>query len=330
VFAETVSEITGATGSRAGTKRVATTRLAIEPDEPTGHSDQRLRRADIDSFERGLRTRRAVGLGGAAAVALAIAGVAAWFLMRQPPVLSQEREPNDELAHANPIAPGHAVTGYLGRRRSRAEGDRDVFQVRWPKGGDGRRVVTARVTGLPNVGLNLTLLSDTGGVLATSDDGALGEAVVLHRRAVEGALLVEVGQAAGVTVTALPIENVSDAYTLTVTDEGEDPGAEHEPNNGEADATVLASGRELRGYLDTRKDVDVLRLEGDAGTYAVVVRGDGLPLVWRGPDDKARSPGAADLVLRRGDVIRLERRDREAPGPLVGQDAPWSVTVTKR
>jgi serine/threonine-protein kinase len=335
VFAETVGEITGATGSRSATRRQATTRLALVPDEATDQSDLRLRRSDLATFERGLRTRRGVALFGVVAVTLGLAGAAAWFLTREPPLVTEEREPNDELDHANRIAPGVAVTGYLGRRRSKTEGDRDVYQVRWPDGRGRRHVVTVTATGIPNLSLRLRLLSDTGTTLAIADDGGLGEGEALHRRAVDGALYVEVGQAGD--GAALPIENVSDPYTLTVTaapdDAGEasGPAWETEPNNTAADATGLVAGRELRGFLDARADVDLLRFDGVDGTYGVVVRADGLPLVWRTADDKPRSPGAADVVLHHGDLLRLERRERDAArGPLVGREATWSVMVNRR
>ena len=54
---------------------------------------------------------------------------------------------------------------------------------------------------------------------------------------------------------------------------------------------------------------------------------DGLPLVWRAPDGRPRTPGQTKLELRKGDLIRLERGDRDGSGPLVGRDVTWSVVV---
>src|SRR6185295_17033959 len=124
-----------------------------------------------------------------------------------------------------------------------------------------------------------------------------------------------------------PIENVSDLYTLTITEET--LAGETEPNNLDADANPLRLTEELRGYLDTRLDVDLLRWTGETGTYNIVVRAEGLPLLWRLPDERPRTPGAATIELHQGDRIRLERTDRGGTGPLVGRDAPWSVVVTK-
>jgi hypothetical protein len=97
----------------------------------------------------------------------------------------------------------------------------------------------------------------------------------------------------------------------------------------EADASELVPGRELRGYHDLRADVDLLRWAGDSGTFDVVVRADGLPLQWRVNDGARRTPGAAKLELRKGDVLRLERSDRDRPGPLVGREAPWSIVIAR-
>jgi len=96
----------------------------------------------------------------------------------------------------------------------------------------------------------------------------------------------------------------------------------------DADANPLEPTRELRGYLDTRADIDMLRWMGPDGNYSVVVRADGLPLAWRIGDGKPRTPGAAQIVLHRGELIRLERTDRTATGALVGRDVMWSIVVT--
>ena len=192
--------------------------------------------------------------------------------------------------------------------------------------------MTVAVTGLPNIDVNLTVNDGDGLHGATVDEAGVGAGEVLHRREVDGPIVITVGEVLPKD-QRLPIENVSDPYTLTVVEEAL-PG-EAEPNNMEADATPLAPGAELRGYLDTRADIDLLRWTGAPGTYHIVVRGDGLPMVWRLPDGKLRTPGAAAIELATGDVIRLERSDRSidpsrsASGPLAGRDVPWSVIVTK-
>jgi hypothetical protein len=188
--------------------------------------------------------------------------------------------------------------------------------------------VSVAVTGLPNVDITLGVTDGDGLHGATIDENATGAGEALHRRLVDGPLVITVTQAKPEAVgkDSLPVENVSDPYTLTVTEEA--LAGETEPNNGEADANPLVLTEELRGYLDTRDDVDLLRWTAESGTYHIVVRSDGGSLVWRLPDGQARTPGAATVELHRGDVIRLERTDRAGKGAATG-DHRWSVVVTR-
>jgi eukaryotic-like serine/threonine-protein kinase len=310
VYAETVGDASGPR-TKVG--------VAIALDD-SASSDLRLRRSDLDAFERGLRRRQAIVWTGTGLLAAGGAAAIALYVMRPPPTVTAEREPNDEPAQADRIALGVPVTGYLGKRRSPTEGDRDVYTLKLP--GSGRRVVSVSVSGIPNLDLNLAI--DNG---ARVDEGGVGEGEAVHRRAVEGRVTITIGQTMG-KGPQLPVENVSDPYTLVVTEEAAE-GGEIEPNNMEADATELAPGLVVRGYLDTRADVDLLRWTGGDGTFDVVVRADGVPLSWRVGDGARRTPGAAKVELRRGDLIRIERREPQPPGPLVGRDAPWSIVVPR-
>src|SRR5207344_2331096 len=110
---------------------------------------------------------------------------------------------------------------------------------------------TVAVTGLPNIDVTLSVNDGDGLHGATVDEAGVGAGEVLHRRAVDGPIAITVGEALGKD-QKLPIENVSDPYTLTVTEET--LAGEAEPNNMDADANPLALTEELRGYLDTRLD----------------------------------------------------------------------------
>ena len=135
---------------------------------------------------------------------------------------------------------------------------------------------------------------------------------MLHRRSIDGSLVVSIDQTL-LPGSKLPVENVSDLYTVNVVEE--DPNAgEIEPNGTDADANPLELTKEMRGFLDTRGDVDVLRWMGETGTFNVVVRADGIPLAWRIGDGKARTPGAASIQLQHSDLIRIERTKRRQPG----------------
>lgn len=315
VYADTVGNATGG-GARSRNRAFA---IPAEVEE----SDVRLRRSDIDAFERGIKRQRYVTLGLMIALVLGAAGGAAYFLTRTPAALEEEREPNDDIAHANKI--GLTVTGHLGKRHSPEAGDRDTFIIPWPAG--AKRIVTVRVSGLPNLDINLALTDGDGLHGAVADEGQIGEGEMLHRRSIDGSLVISIDQTL-LPGSKLPVENVSDLYTVNVVEE--DPSAgEIEPNGTDADANPLELTKELRGYLDTRGDVDVLRWMGETGTFNIVVRADGIPMSWRIGDGKPRTPGAASVQLQHGDLIRIERTDKGQKGPLPGRDQPWSVAVTK-
>ena len=234
----------------------------------------------LDAFERGLKRRRVSSRSAARrCVVLGAPARRAWFVTREPPPLTEEREPNDDVAHANKIAAGTPVTGYLGKRRRRpTTAIATCSSCRGPPA--SRRVVTVsrhrhaeprhQPVGRP------TAMACTA---RRADEGGIGEGEVLHRRAIDGPL-VDHDRPDARQGSALPIENVSDPYTLHGDRRDADAG-ETEPNGTDADANPLEPTGELRGYLDTRGDVDMLRWTGGDGTYNIVVRADGLPLAWR-------------------------------------------------
>ncbi|CAN5827208.1 hypothetical protein BH11MYX3_BH11MYX3_25720 [soil metagenome] len=318
-YAETVTETTGARSSQS--RGLRGSRLAADENE---ESDLRLRRSDIDQYERGLQRRRYIFVATTSLLFLGVAGAVAWFVTRTAPPATSEHEPNNEPAQVTVIAPNRPVPGYLAKRLSPTEGDRDLYMVKWPAG--SRRTISVVVTAPPNIDINIALTDSTGTHSMATDEGGVGESEELHRRIVEGPVMVTVAQTMA-RDQKFPIENVSDSYTITI---AEDPAAgEVEPNSIDADANPLVLTQELRGYLDTRQDVDLLRWTGEDGMYNVIIRADGLPLVWRVSDGKPRSPGAASVELHKGDMVRLERGDRTANGPLPGRDVLWSIVVTK-
>ncbi len=317
VYAETVTE---ATPHRSGRHSTRSARFALDDED----EDLHLRRSDIDQFERGLKRRRffvaaltTVSLIGAAAGAF-------WLVTRTPPPSTTEQEPNDEPENATRIAAGSDVTGFLGKRRTTSDGDRDIYVIKYPSG--SRRTISVSVTAPPNIDVNLGVHDGAGTHSALADEGGMGDGETLHRRSVDGPVTIVIAQTIAKD-QKFPTENVSDPYTLHVTEEAA-PG-ELEPNNTDADATPLALTQELRGYLDTRQDTDVLRWDGSDGQYTVIVRADGLPMAWRLSDGKARTPGGASVTLHRGEMLRFERTDRGGKGALVGRDARWSIVVTK-
>jgi eukaryotic-like serine/threonine-protein kinase len=298
-------------------------RPRTEPDEPL--SELRLRRADIDAYERSLRRQRFVTAAAAVIAVVGGAGLAAWwFLIRQPPPAQHEREPNDQVADATRIAADDEVTGLLGKRIGPGDPDRDFYWVALPA---GTALVTVQVTAPPNIDVTLTLRDAAGRVLAIADEAALGGTEAIRRRRADGNVTIEVGQRMALG-QRLPTENVSDPYTLRVVPYAADAAWENEPNSNPSDASPVVAGVATRGWLDAREDVDLLRWDGATGTVAIEVTGD-ADLRWRGPDGVERGPGQLATALRTGDLLRLARGDRERAHdePLPGADAPWTVTI---
>jgi hypothetical protein len=317
-YAELVGDrLIGASRSSSSARRRAHT----EDDEPL--SELRLRRSDLDDYERSLRRQRlGVTLGGLVLAAALVAVVVWWTVLRKEPAYRHEQEPNDTVNDATLIAHGTKVTGYLGKRRSKSEPDNDVYLVELP---GPAPLVTVRVSGLPNIDVALTLRDRGGRVVAMSDEEAAGGGEVLHRRRGAELLTVEISQ---IVTGAWPVENVSDPYTLEVVVEPPDPVWEVEPNAETSDATPVAPGATVRGFLDARADVDTLRWDGSDGSVLVDVEAPGgVAVTWTGPDGAARA-GRATVKLRHGDVVRLRRADREGgKGALEGSEAAWALTM---
>ncbi len=321
---EVYREVVGdATSSGRASRGLGGGQLVVDHDE--GGSDTRLRRSDLDAFERSLRRRKSLVWAAVGLTLATLVGGLIWFFTREGQVLRVEREPNSEMVKANLIAFDTAVTGLLGKRRSKMEGDRDVFEV---KGSGGRQLISVEISGIPNVDLEVLVVGRDGRTWATLDEGGVGEGEYLFRRAVVGPVFLVVDSQLG-EGQAVPTENVSDAYVLVVRGEAADAGWESEPNATPSEGSALVPGQELRGRMESRKDVDVLRWTGEAGLVNVEVKGEGLPLSWVGPDGMARPAGKAQVQLRKGEALRLMRNDAAQPkGNLPGRLGTWSVTAT--
>jgi hypothetical protein len=306
--------------------RGATAELEYDID-----SDRRLRRADLDAYERSLHRRRwtavvSLPLG----LAAALGGIYYYMSWRAQQPQSVEQEHNDDLGHATLIGSGAPVTGWIGQRINRNRSDRDFYRLREapdPTGGDR---VMVEVSGLPNIDIGLYLYEVDGRLVAQVDEGGVGAGESLRWYRVRGPVVLMVSEVR--RPDALPMENVSDAYRLTaslvrgpaVRD------AEAEPNDAPGDAAPIAAGARVRGHLDRRDDVDLYRYDGPAGRYRVRVGGAGdVPVAWR---HGARELAGRDQVLELapGDLLRLARADRDlARGqPLPGADQIYELEVS--
>ena len=294
-------------------------------------SERRLRRADLDAYERSLKRRRWVGVVALPLLLVGLGGGGYYYyswLQRQPH--TREQEPNNRVEDATLIASGQPVTGHLGRRLSKTRSDQDFFRLGEVPDPHGGQQLTVQLSGLPNMDLELSLYDPAGQRLTVVNEGGVGQSEWLrHYRVTEPVVLV-VGEARAPGSTLLPTENVSDQYQLTVRLSPAAPGQESEPNESSSDAQPLQVGTPVTGWLDRRDDADVFRFDGSAGRYRVAIAGaQAAPLMVR-IGDRPASPGRDQTVsLAPGVLISLSRKDQglAAGAPLPGADQSYVLSV---
>ncbi len=330
---QALGDLSGPTPRRTAGQRLAgevARGVAAELDYEVD-SERRLRRADLDQWERALHRRRWVAVVSLPlCLAAAAGGIYYYTSWRAQQPQRQEQERNDELSQATLIASGVPVTGLIGQRISRSRSDRDVYRLRErPDGAAGDRVMID-VTALPNLDLALSLYEPGGRLLAQADEAGAGHGESLRWYRVREPVVVMVSEAR--RPGALPTENVSDTYRLTVrlVRGSEARDAEAEPNDAPSDAAPLVAGERMRGYLDRRDDVNLYRFDGPAGRYRVRVTGAAeVPLHWL-VGSRELSGRGQDVDLAPGSLIRLARSDGAlARGqPLPGSDEEYELEIS--
>lgn len=167
-----------------------------------------------------------------------------------------ELEPNDDPAHAVPLADG-SVLGHLG------PGDVDVYKY----------VAAApveldlEVSPPERVDAKLEILRTDGSILTRVDSGKRREPERLPNVFIAaGTVFIRISAAKG-------DGNLDEPYRLSVTSRPAEAGAEREPNGAAASATRLAVGEPGHGLVFPRGDVDVWSVSATPGTpVAVSVR----------------------------------------------------------
>jgi hypothetical protein len=273
---------------------------------------RRLRRADLDAFERSLVRRRWTRL---VLIPLALAAAAAggylYYDWRGKQPRTAEEEPNGQVGAATPIRSGVAVTGHIGRRESPTRADRDYFALNEVPAPGGGQELSVELSGLPNMDLVLRVYQPGGHLVAERNEGSVGDGEVLHNLRVRRPVVVMATEAP--TATGFPTENVSDQYRLSARLEPTSPVAESEPNDTASDAGRLEVGAAVHGWLDRRDDVDLWKFAGPAGRYRIQVAvSEDLPLVWL-LEGVEMTAAHATAELATGDRIELLRGDRWLP-----------------
>jgi eukaryotic-like serine/threonine-protein kinase len=290
-------------------------------------SDRRLNREDIDHFEQKLRRRRWLRLVGVPLIVIGGACAAVYhYGVRAVAPRSAEREPNNEPDDATVIRSGAPVSGYLGRRLSPTEPDKDCYRLNAIPAADGSQRVTIHVTSLPNIDIVVQLYEATGKFITKGDAGGVGIEEWIRNHRVNAPFLVVVTESSG---GRLPTENVSDAYTLTVTLQDADASTEVEPNDGDGIPTPIHPDSPLTGFLDRRGDVDRFRFAGSAGLYQLTISGaDGVPLQVRIADGPPHTTRAMEVPLVGAEVITIERNESDSGSRAVASAAkPYRVML---
>jgi hypothetical protein len=189
---------------------------------------------------------------------------------KQP--LVDEKEPDDDVAHAQPMEPGKGIRGTIVAK------DVDVFSwmdpgaprdlaVRPTAGAPGAADTNvgfdyARVelTGVPGIDLALDVLDGDGKRLMTVNDGGPGDGEIIPNVGVDPAhtYYFRVHEA------GVPKGDAAHPYELTVTTWKAAPSDEREPNDDAAHATpiALSSGTsgDASGFFGRKHDEDWLSL----------------------------------------------------------------------
>ena len=283
-------------------------------NEEAASGADRLRRQEFDAYERGLRRRRLTAVLGVPLLIAAAATVIGLRVFRgrdQAP--TSEHEPNDSPAEATLLTMDRPIEGQVGKRVAEGTPDLDYFRLPLSK---TTRAVSARLSGIPGVDLVLELYDGQGAAIAKSDARGAGGTEWLQPTLVgpgEAFLLVRQLWTQGSPV----VEDVPDAYKLSVHFGSPEADWETEPNDTPATATPFQSpARRERGYLGSPDDRDWYSFASLApGTYvASVTAPTGVEVVIlsaEGPtESRAHGPGS-----EAGRDSRDEGRSSTGAGP---------------
>jgi hypothetical protein len=225
--------------------------------------------------------------------------------------LIDEKEPDDDREHAQPIEPGKGVKGTLGPPRTvkgKQVPDEDIFVYTHngePTDG-GFDEARIEVTGVAGVDLVLEALDGEGKRLWQANDGGDGAGEVIPN------LAVTPGQTFYVRVRPTkPVPTPpGESYALTVVAGPAPPGEEREPNDDEKTANVLSRVSDASGFFGRRRDEDWLALPGPEAAGAgggAMLRVELASVEGVAPSVRVVAGGATVAEARggRGEELRL-------------------------
>jgi hypothetical protein len=266
---------------------------------------------------------------------------------RKPPPtetvpLLDEKEPDDDLAHAQPLELGKGITGTLAPAhlvKGKPQSDEDFYT--WTEGGTpgadgGVSFHQARISlsAVANVDLILEALDGDGKRLLVASEGGAGEPEVLPN------LAVDPGHTYYLRVRGTPVTAESAPYRLTMVTTVPTGQAEREPNDTAAQATELSMMSQVSGFYGKKHDEDWLKLPLHLGTPGqggilrielVPVEGVAQQIKVQAGNDvlaTARAPKGEELRLRNVTVPAVDSilvQLRAAEGKNL--DVPWQMSI---
>ncbi|MET0340589.1 MAG: protein kinase [Polyangiales bacterium] len=255
---------------------------SLTPPRASRQAPRVATRIDVESYEGTLKRRSRGYVFGALAlvILLAVGGGVLYrgriLALLRPQPLSVEREPNDEPGDANLLGENLPLRAMQGKRRSATESDADVFRIALTT----PRVVDLTVSALPNVDLLIELVEKgSSRPFLVVDSGKLGAAERIPNLTLQpGTYYARVRQPTAPGV--YPVENVSDAYVVSLALGTPSPAGEHELNDGPEVAETLLPFVAREGLIGWAKDRDVYCAAPDAEARTVTLGGvPGLDLV---------------------------------------------------
>jgi hypothetical protein len=217
-----------------------------------------------------------------------------------PPVLT-EKEPNDSAQNALALDRSSIVEANLGADPQKPDVDWYVLKGSLP------RTVDLTATCPNGADVALEIVDETGGVLATVNQGGVGASERMPN--------VDVSARTFARVVALK-KGVGGAYTLSARFAERLPGYELEPNERKVDATPVGLGQAISGIIGAPGDVDFYRFELPSEDGAPPP----LPLDPLGTAEDAGTPAPVDagapadagLVVERRVALRIDLSAVEA------------------
>ncbi len=291
-------------------------RVAQAVGVPDLAASQIATREELEGYEKKLLRTRYAGWGVAAVVLLGAAGAGTYYYQQSQLFTGAEKEPNNAAADANRVPLGREVTGYLGKRLESEKGDLDFFTFVIAD----EKHVTLELGAIPNIATCAVLYrAGFQQPLAHYCTGAPAQDLVVPNLSIEsGNYYAAVTQDLG--DGNLVYENVSDAYTLTISGVVPAAGDEVEPNDSLDSHQSVAVAGEVEGALAWVNDEDV---------YCVAAGYEG-GVAWEIRDEK-RKAGAVLEVTPMTDgtpapIARVHSADQKPFGkPMLDADvqSPW-------